>query len=236
VAADLQITAPLALAFMGGASPVVGAAAFSTTWPLALGFLEGASPVGSGPPTAPSDVTGAPTGGETALFSLTDNAGGTAAFRWQVKEESGGTYADATGDANPTSAGDTSYNAAGLTPNTEYRNRARAEEGGQNSAWVEAASTFTTDNTGGGGGDIGILVPLGSMTMTGYAPTVVVETNTVISVPSGTLVITGYAPTVVGTVVDDDDGGPTHRSIEAHNRQLIQIITAILASGVLDCH
>jgi hypothetical protein len=41
-----------------------------------------------------------------------------------------------------------------------------------------------------------ISVPAGSLTLTGYAPTVVTSDHKTISVPSGTLTLTGYAPTV----------------------------------------
>jgi len=41
-----------------------------------------------------------------------------------------------------------------------------------------------------------VAVPTGSLTLTGYAPTVVASDHKTVSVPSGTLTLTGYAPTV----------------------------------------
>jgi len=44
-----------------------------------------------------------------------------------------------------------------------------------------------------------IAVPSGSLSLTGFAPTVLNGANQVIQVPVGSLVLTGYAPTVVST-------------------------------------
>jgi hypothetical protein len=48
-----------------------------------------------------------------------------------------------------------------------------------------------------------INVPLGTLTLTGFNPTVVVSNNTVINIPLGTLTLTGFNPTVVVTTVTD---------------------------------
>lgn len=109
---------------------------------------------GSSLPNAPSAVEGTPTGGTTLDLALTDNTGGTASHRWQLAPVSTGTFTDAAGATNPSAAGVTSFAATGLTPATEYRVRARSEDVGGDSAWVEGASTVWTDNTGEGGGEI----------------------------------------------------------------------------------
>lgn len=109
-----------------------------------------------GIPAAPSDVEGTPTGGTTATLSLTENSGGTASHRWQVRLVAG-TWADATGATNPSAPGVTTFAATGLTAATEYEVRARAESGGGDSAYAEGLATFTTDNTGTGGGEIPLI-------------------------------------------------------------------------------
>lgn len=43
--------------------------------------------------------------------------------------------------------------------------------------------------------NVGVAIPAGTLTLTGFAPTV--TTNTVVAVPAGTLTLTGLAPTVV---------------------------------------
>ena len=49
------------------------------------------------------------------------------------------------------------------------------------------------------GGDISVSVPKGELTLTGYAPTVVLTDHKTIAVPAGALTLTGYAPTVVAS-------------------------------------
>lgn len=120
-----------------------------------FGTLSGKTAAGVTTPNAPSDVKGTPTGGTTLDLALTDNTGGTASHRWQLAPVSTGTFTDAAGATNPSAAGVTSFAATGLTPATEYRVRARSEDVGGDSAWVEGAATVWTDNTGEGGGEIG---------------------------------------------------------------------------------
>ena len=76
MAADLQIAAPLALSFMGGASPVTAAPTFSTTAPLALGFMAGATPSGAGATLSAPTAT-ATSGTTVTVGCTTDTASGT---------------------------------------------------------------------------------------------------------------------------------------------------------------
>lgn len=58
----------------------------------------------------------------------------------------------------------------------------------------------TPGNTAlGGSANNTIAVPLGELTLTGYAPTVSTTAHQTIAVPKGAIVLTGYAPTVVST-------------------------------------
>jgi hypothetical protein len=131
VAADLQITAPLALAFMGGATPVVGAATFSTTMPLALGFMAGASPTGAG---------AAPT-----ITSVTALSGVALSVAWTGTATE---YRLNGGTATALPDGTSPDTITGLTPNTEYTFELRNGAG----SWSDPFSG-TTDNTGEGGGE-----------------------------------------------------------------------------------
>lgn len=109
-------------------------------------------------PNAPSAVAGDATGGTTATLTLTDNTAGTASHRWQLRLVAG-VWVDAAGATNPSAPGVTSFAATGLSPATQYQIQARAESGGGNSAYVAAASTMWTDNTGSGGGVIPVPTP-----------------------------------------------------------------------------
>lgn len=121
---------------------------------------NGESQVDTGPtaPNAPSALAGDATGGTTATLSLTDNTAGTASHRWQLRLVAG-TWANAAGATNPSAPGVVTFAATGLAPATQYQLQARAEDGGGNSAYTAAASTFWTDNTGSGGGPIPVPVP-----------------------------------------------------------------------------
>ena len=88
-----------------------------------------------------------------------------------------------------------------------------------------------------GGGVIGILVPLGELSITGYAPTVWAGGNNIINVPCGTLTMRGYAPTVTSGQVRRRRADPSVRAlatIEEQNEQIIQIVMALVSSGILE--
>jgi hypothetical protein len=73
-----------------------------------------------------------------------------------------------------------------------------------NPTWTDGAIAKNALNAtfkaaaGGGGGNT-IAVPAGSLTMTGFAPTVATTANNVIAVPLATMTLTGNAPTVTAT-------------------------------------
>lgn len=50
--------------------------------------------------------------------------------------------------------------------------------------------------------DTTVSVPLGTITLTGYAPTVTGSNDVTVSVPLGTITLTGYAPTVTASVTE----------------------------------
>lgn len=104
-------------------------------------------------PAAPTNVDGAPTGGTTSLLTLTDNSGGAASHRWQIRPVAG-VWADAVGATNPSPPGTVSFAATGLAPATLYEAQARAEDAGGNSAYAAGLATWWTDNTGGGDSEI----------------------------------------------------------------------------------
>lgn len=61
---------------------------------------------------------------------------------------------------------------------------------------VYAATMVVADVTSSG---TTVSVPAGSLTLTGFAPTVVTTANRIIAVPVGTLTLTGFAPTVTAS-------------------------------------
>jgi hypothetical protein len=66
-------------------------------------------------------------------------------------------------------------------------------EGNASVAWAGVAASF--EGTGGGGATID--VPVGSMTITGQAPTVIADMNISVNVPVGSVVFTGQEPTIL---------------------------------------
>lgn len=59
-----------------------------------------------------------------------------------------------------------------------------------------------------------IQVPAGTLTLTGNAPTVATTANQLIAVPAGALTLTGYAPTVIGDAVSQSPRGRLRRRIK----------------------
>lgn len=148
-------------------------------------------------PNAPTTVAGTATGATTATLTWVDASSDETSFTVQVRTAAGpGAWGNAAGATNPTAANVQSFAATGLTAATAYDVRVKASNGSGDSAYVQSASSFTTDNPGGGGGSIGILVPLGALALTGYAPTVTATNHQIVAVPAGSLTLTGYAPTV----------------------------------------
>lgn len=119
---------------------------------LAWGEIFGVAPAPVAPP-APSAVAGSATGATTASGTFTDNSGGTAAHRVQVRALPGGSYADAAGFTNPIPAGTTTFTATGLAAGLEHQLQIRAERSGLNSAYAQS-STWWQDIAVGGGGEL----------------------------------------------------------------------------------
>lgn len=109
----------------------------------------------SGAPTAPTTVAGTPTGATTATLTWVDASSDETGFQVQVRTAAGpGAWGDAAGAANPTAAGVQTFAATGLTAATAYDVQVRAKGASADSAYVQSAASFTTDNPGGGGGGI----------------------------------------------------------------------------------
>jgi len=117
------------------------------------GTFAGKTVAGPSAPSAPSDVVVTATGGTTAYITITDNSGGAAAHRWQIRP-AGGTWADAIGGTNMSFPGTVDFTVTDLTPASQYEVRVLAWLGGIESGWAYAADLFWTDNTGGGSSEL----------------------------------------------------------------------------------
>lgn len=155
-----------------------------------------------------SAVYGTPLSGTTATVGCTtDTASGTLAIvvtqsstTPSVAQIKAGTDenddpADWATSALAVSSTSPSTTATGLTAATTYYTHAVQTVSAVDSN-AASSSSWITDTVGGGGGYIGILVPLGTLSLNGYAPTVTTSNNKIIAVPAGSLTLTGYAPTV----------------------------------------
>lgn len=134
--------------------PAVYASMFTAgNGPIYASMGEAAPEVAAG---APASVTLTATGGTTMLVSWVHGSGGAAtAFDVELEASASGTWVTATGAANPTAGGATSFTATGLTVVTPYRARVRAKKSGfADSAYTTSATTLT-DNVGTGGAVIG---------------------------------------------------------------------------------
>jgi hypothetical protein len=130
---------------LGGAQPRVYWAQINESPPL----LE---------PAAPTDVAGEATGATTAALSLVVGDA-SASHRWQLNQVGGPSgWVDAPGD-NPTPPGVATLLVAGLPVSGEFLVRARAEVFGglAFSSWVQAPTSFWTDNAGEGSSEIPIV-------------------------------------------------------------------------------
>ncbi|MBP6638206.1 MAG: hypothetical protein KA179_11005 [Sulfuritalea sp.] len=150
MSAGVQTTVPLALGLLlEGAAPAANAGV-STTFPLALGLLLEAG--GSGAATI-SAAYGTPTGGVTATVGCTtDTSSGTL---WALVRIGGSPAADtaieAGGQSAAVSTTTPSIAYTGLTAATGYSVDIVQKVGGVYSNVL--TTTFTTDNTGSGGGE-----------------------------------------------------------------------------------
>lgn len=101
-------------------------------------------------PGAPTLVEGSPLTGSTASLSVTPGSPAGESYEAQVETPPGsGTW------VTPSGAWlGAVFTATGLSPATAYNPRARAVNLGGSSAWT-VGETFTTDNTGTGGAEIG---------------------------------------------------------------------------------
>lgn len=105
--------------------------------------------------------------GDPSAVTVTVSGGTTATIAWTAGSPAAGTHAVEV--ETPSGAGNwtapagvltgVSFAATGLLPATEYRARVRATNGALNSAWVVDDVSFTTDNTGTGGGVIPAATP-----------------------------------------------------------------------------
>lgn len=112
----------------------------------------------SGAPNAPTTVAGTATSGTTATITWVDASSDETGFQVQIRTAAGpGAWADAAGATNPTAAGVQTFSATGLTAATAYDVQVRAKGASSDSAYVQSASSFTTDNIGSGGGEIFVL-------------------------------------------------------------------------------
>jgi len=109
-------------------------------------------------PAAPTDVAGDATGATTAALSLVVGDA-SASHRWQLNQVGGSSgWVDAPGD-NPTPPGVAALLATGLPVSGEFLARARAEVFGglAFSSWMQAPTSFWTDNSGEGSSEIPIV-------------------------------------------------------------------------------
>lgn len=135
-------------------------------------------------PAAPTAVSGVATGATTATITLTDNSGGTAAHRVQVRPV-GGTFADAVGATNPMPAGTLTFTATGLAAGVEHETQVRAERTGLQSVYVPGAAAWWQDVPVGGGGELP--TDTTSPTLTGtIAITALTSTSYTATCPAGT--------------------------------------------------
>lgn len=113
---------------------------------------------GGAAPTAPTTVAGAPTGSTTYTVTWVDASSDETGFQVQIRTADvgagPGAWADAVGDTNPTAAGVQTFAGTGATATTLYDVRVRALGASADSAYVESAAPFVTDNPGSGGGTI----------------------------------------------------------------------------------
>ena len=94
----------------------------------------------------------------------------------------------------PTSSGTFTSGSAitGLTASTSYKLAAVWSDGVDDSNVVVSAA-FTT---AAAGSSVNITVPVGSVSITGFAVTVEVSDNQAVDVPVGAVTVTGFAPTI----------------------------------------
>lgn len=147
------------LGLESGAAPTTDASAIITLGLLyapsrvVLLGLEGAG-AGSGP-TPPNTVAGTATSDTTATLTWVDASSDETSFTVQIRTAAGpGAWGNAAGATNPTAANVQSFTATGLTAAMAYDVQVKASNGSGDSAYVQSASSFTTDNPGGGGGTI----------------------------------------------------------------------------------
>ena len=147
-----------------------------------------------------SAATASPTGGTTAdIGCTTDTASGAL---WALVRIGGSPAADtaieAGGQSAAVSTTTPSIAYTGLTAATGYSVDIVQKVGGVYSNVITA--TFTTDNTGSGGGSLNEVNPSsGALRFTGYAPTIARTTNQWVAPTTGAFRFTGYAPTIERT-------------------------------------
>lgn len=131
----------------------------------------------------------------TPTWARADVANGRHGFSATGYASSGSTTAGVptSGSGNDTSVGIT---LSGLSAGTAYKLWLIWDDGTStsNSGSPLGSAAFTTRDPQT------VSVPAGTLTLTGYAPTVVAISGEVVWVPAGALTLTGYAPTVLAPV------------------------------------